>query len=231
MSISRRRFLHVVVSGTVCGMFFTFFKVERTEALPRPPGALIEADFLAFCSRCNRCIDACQPLALHPAGLLDGMVNIGTPVLDVTRCVICMECIRKCPTGALKKIPKEEVDLGTAIIDRDRCLAWQKKKRCKACSKKCPTQAITLKERRYPVLDAGKCNGCGICVRSCSMEPKAVIISYRGARRFERPDIRFARRLENRVGPYEFPPPDFKTWFVNRIETLIDRYGFVEKKL
>ena len=229
MGISRRNFLGFVLGGAASGAFFTFFKVKRAEALPRPPGALTEEAFLSRCSRCSRCIDVCQPLALRPAGIFDGMANLGTPVLDVTRCIICMECIRSCPTGALKKVPKEEVDLGTAVIDQDLCLAWQRKKRCKVCYKACPTKAIELKKRRYPVLVPEKCNGCGICLRKCPTDPKSITVSYKGAKRFDPPEKRFAMRLEDRVGPYEFPPPDFKTWISNRLRTLAEHHGIVNK--
>ena len=229
MSISRRHFLHFFVSSTVSGGLFALFKVKKANALPRPPGALSEKDFLAFCSRCFKCIDACQPLALRPAGILDGIANIGTPVLDVNRCVICMECIRKCPTGALKKVSKKTVDLGTAIIDHNTCLAWQRKKRCKDCYKCCPTHAIILKKKRYPVLDPEKCNGCGICLRRCPTDPKSITLSYEGAKRFNRSQERFLIRLEDHVGPYEFPPPDFTTWFGNRMKTLAEHYGMIKR--
>jgi ferredoxin-type protein NapG len=225
MGISRRNFLHFVVSGAISGGILALFKVKKADALPRPHGAIIEEEFLGFCTRCLECIDVCQPLALRPAGIFDGIANIGTPVMDVTKCIICMECIRACPTDALKKIPKEQVDLGTAVINKDICLAWQKKKRCEVCYKACPTKAFRLEKKRYPVLEPEKCNGCGICVRRCPTAPKSVIVSYKGAKRFAPPKTRFALRLEDRVGPYEFPPPDFKTWFVNRIRTLAEHYG------
>ena len=229
MSISRRSFFQFVVSGTVSGALFTLFKVKRAKALPRPPGAITEEEFLNSCSRCFQCIDVCQPLALRPASIFEGVANLGTPVMDANKCIICMECIRICPTDALKKIPKEEVDIGTAVIDHDICLAWLKKKRCKICYKACPAKAFELKKRRFPVLDPDKCNGCGICVRKCPTEPKSIIISYEGAKRFAPPDDRFALHLENRVDPYEFPPPDFKTWFVNRVRTLAEHYGIAKR--
>jgi ferredoxin-type protein NapF len=231
MTVSRRGFLQFVASGTLAGAVFTAFAFKKAEALPRPPGALTEEEFLRYCSRCSQCIDACQPMALSPAGIFDGVANLGTPVMDVTRCIICMECIRVCPTSALKKVPKEEVDIGTAVIQRDQCLAWQNKKRCKVCYKSCPLKAIELKKKRYPILLVEKCNGCGICLRKCPTAPKSITISYKGAKRFDPPKKRVALRLENHVGPYEFPPPDFNTWFKNRVRTLAEHYGIVERKM
>jgi ferredoxin-type protein NapG len=231
MTISRRGFIQFAASSVLAGAVFSVFKLKRAEALPRPPGALTEEEFLKYCSRCFQCIDVCQPLALSPASLFDGVANLGTPVLDVTRCIICMECIRVCPTGALKKIPKEEVDIGTAVILQDICLAWQKKKRCKVCYKSCPSKAIKLEKRRFPVLLPEKCNGCGICIRKCPTAPKSITLSYEGAKRFDSPKKRIALRLENHVGPYEFPPPNFKTWFVNRVRTLAEHYGIVKRNL
>ncbi|MBN1105881.1 MAG: 4Fe-4S binding protein [Deltaproteobacteria bacterium] len=227
MSLTRRGFLQFVAAAGVSGTVFALFPVGRAGALPRPPGALTEEAFLSLCSRCLQCVDVCQPLALRPAGLFEGVANLGSPVLDVSKCIICMECVRVCPTGALQKIPKKEVDLGTAVILKEICLAWQNKKRCRICYEACPTKAIVLDRKRNPVLISENCNGCGICYRKCPTEPKSVTISYQGAKRFDPPEGRFALRLEDRVGPYEFPPPDFRTWFVNRVRTLAEKYGIL----
>lgn len=227
MALTRRGFIQFVAGAGVSGALFGLFKASRARALPRPPGALTEEAFLSLCSRCLRCVDVCQPLALRPAGFFEGIANIGSPVLDVSKCIICMECIRACPTGALQKIPKEEVDLGTALIHKEICLAWQDKKRCRVCYEACPTKAIVLEKKRKPVLIPDKCNGCGICYRKCPTEPKSISITYEGARRFDLPDKHFALRMEDRVGPYEFPPPDFGTWFFNRVRTLAEKYGIL----
>jgi len=225
MGLSRRALLQILASAAVSGGVLGLTAIGRADNLVRPPGAVAEPDFLALCSRCSRCVDACAPLAIAPAHLGGGLANLGTPVLDTNKCVLCMECIRACPTGALSKIPKSEVFLGTAVIAKDTCLAWLKTRRCRECEKACPLDAVTMQQGRFPEIVADKCNGCGICMRRCPTEPdKAITISPEGAKRTVRPAARFQVALEDRVGPYEIAPPPYSTWFVNRLRKLGELY-------
>jgi ferredoxin-type protein NapG len=225
MSMTRRTALHLLASGLVSGAALGVTAIGRADNLVRPPGAVDEPDFLSLCSRCSRCIDACAPLALATAPISAGLANLGTPVLETNKCILCMECLRACPTGALSKIPKKEVWLGTAVIYKDICLAWRKTSRCKECEKVCPYQAVKMKENRYPEIVAEKCNGCGLCMRRCPTEPKSIIISPEGAKRTHRPPERFLTRIEDRIGPYEAPPDPYSEWFVKRLEKLAGLYG------
>ncbi|MHC1725418.1 MAG: 4Fe-4S dicluster domain-containing protein [Syntrophobacteraceae bacterium] len=229
MILSRRALLQIAAGAAVSGAVLGLTTVGRAQNLVRPPGALDEPDFLASCSRCLRCLDACAPLAIKPASLFDGPANLGTPVLETNKCILCMECVRTCPTGALSKIPKGEIFLGTAVIMKDVCLAWLKTRRCKECEKACKPEAIVMESGRYPVVLAEKCNGCGICMRRCPTEPKSIYISSEGARRTHRQEGRILMAVEDRVGPYEVPPPPFSEWFKNRIEKLAERYSLLKK--
>jgi ferredoxin-type protein NapG len=228
MGISRRDTLHIIISGAVSGIVFALFKVTGAKALPRPPGSLVEKEFLKYCTRCFQCIDICPADALKPASIFDGLSNMGTPVLDVKKCIFCQECIRICPTAAIQKIPKNEIDIGNAVINRDTCLTWTEKRRCKNCYRACKYDAIELEERKYPVIIEEKCTGCGACEQRCPTSPKSVVVSYNKFKRFEAPSKGLALRLEDRVEPYQFPPPDFKTWFVQRIQKLARYYGIIE---
>jgi ferredoxin-type protein NapF len=229
MTISRRALLQLAASAAVSGTVLGLTSVGRAHNLVRPPGALDEPEFLASCSRCLRCLDACAPLAIKPASVFSGFANLGTPVLETNKCILCMECIRACPTLSLSKIPKDEVFLGTAVIIKDVCLAWRKTRRCRECEKACKPEAIVMEEGRYPVVLAEKCNGCGICMRRCPTEPKSIYISPEGARRTQRQGGRLLISLEDRVGPYENPPAAFPQWFGNRLEKLAEQYGFLKK--
>ncbi|MEM5788600.1 MAG: 4Fe-4S dicluster domain-containing protein [Syntrophobacteraceae bacterium] len=229
MILSRRAMLQLAASAAASGAIMGLTAVGRADNLVRPPGALEESQFLASCSRCLRCLDACSPLAIKPASVFSGFANVGTPVLETSKCILCMECIRACPTGALGKIPKGEVFLGTAVIMKDVCLAWLKTRRCKECEKACKLEAVVMKENRYPEILADKCNGCGICMRRCPTEPKSIYISPEGARRTKRQEGRILVSLEDRVGPYDVPPPDFSEWFSNRLEKLAEYYGMSKK--
>lgn len=229
MTLSRRALLQLGVSAAVSGTVLGLTAVGRAHNLVRPPGALDEPDFLASCSRCLRCLDACAPMAIKTAPLFSGFANVGTPVLETNKCILCMECIRTCPTGALSKIPKTEVYLGTAVILKDVCLAWLKTRRCRECEKACKPEAVKMQENRYPVVLAEKCNGCGICMRRCPTEPKSIIISPEGAKRTHRQEGRILTALDDRVGPYDVPPPPFHTWFTNRLQKLAEHYGMLKK--
>ncbi len=228
MKLSRRDVLHIIISGAISGIVFAFFKISGAKALPRPPGSLIENEFLKYCTRCYRCIDVCPADALKPASLFDGITNLGTPVLDWKKCIMCMECVRICPTEAIKKVPEEEIDIGNAVIDPDICLAWQKTRRCTNCYKACKYNAIKLEDRRFPVVIEENCTGCGACEQRCPTNPKSIVVLYEKVKRFDPSENRFALRHENRVGPYDFPPPDFKTWLAGRIEKLAKRYGIMK---
>lgn len=229
MTISRRALLQLAGSAAVSGAVLGLTGVGRAQNLVRPPGALDEIDFLASCSRCLRCLDVCAPMAIKPATVLNGFANIGTPVLETNKCILCMECIRTCPTGALGKIPKTEVYLGTAVILKDVCFAWKKTRRCRECEKACKYKAVIMEKDRFPVIVADKCNGCGICMRRCPTEPKAIYISPEGARRTHRQEGRILTALNDRVGPYEVEPPPFSSWLQTRIQKLAEHYGMLKK--
>ena len=229
MEKTRRKFLQILISAVVSGSVFSLFKVVGAKALPRPPASLVEDDFLKNCARCYQCIDVCPADALHPASIGDGIANLGTPVLDPAKCILCMECVRVCPTRAILKVPKEEIDIGTAVIDPDRCLALLKKKRCKACYKACKLDAIKLKKRRYPVVLEDKCTGCNLCTKRCPTDPPAIVVKYEKAKRYTAPGKHLAMHLENRVAPYEFPPDDFKTWFIKRLKKIAFNHGLIKE--
>ncbi|MDR2820055.1 MAG: 4Fe-4S dicluster domain-containing protein [Desulfovibrio sp.] len=224
MKISRRSLLQFAVGGVAATAVCGAAGISGARDLPRPPGALTEDAFLARCSRCLRCLDVCQPKAILAAHWEDGFRNAGTPVLVAQKCIRCMECIRTCPTGALNKIPKKEVKLGTVVIVKEICLAWRNARRCDLCFRACAMKAVSMKDRRYPVLDASKCDACGVCMRRCP-EQGALVLTAEGAKRYEPRPERLIIRLEDRVGPYEVPPPSYGEWFVNRLRALAQRYG------
>jgi MauM/NapG family ferredoxin protein len=178
MSFSRRDALHILISGAVSTLIFTSFKVSGAKALPRPPGALIEPEFLKYCTRCYQCIDVCPADALHPAGISGGIPNFGTPVLDWKKCIFCMNCIRTCPTGAIKRISRDDIDIGNAIINHDTCLTWSGQSKCDICYNACRYDAIKLENKIYPVVLEDPCTGCGACERKCPTNPKSIVVYY-----------------------------------------------------
>jgi len=174
--------------------------------LIRPPGALSETDFLARCIACGQCMRACPTNVLQPAGLLGGLETAWTPALDMrigtSGCQpSCTACGQVCPTGAIRPIALDEklgrgefaergpVRIGTAFVDRGRCLPWTFARPCIVCQEVCPVSPkAILPERVVEILADGRevvlerprvdpvaCIGCGICERECPVAGEAAI--------------------------------------------------------
>ncbi|HIJ71283.1 MAG TPA: 4Fe-4S binding protein [Planctomycetes bacterium] len=123
--------------------------------LIRPPGALSEAEFLKRCLKCGQCIRICPTNVLQPAGIEFGMEALWTPVLNnrigTSGCQLnCTACSYVCPTAAIRPITLSEklglgefaeagpIRIGTAFVDRSRCLPWAMDKPCIVCQENCP---------------------------------------------------------------------------------------------
>lgn len=150
----------------------------------RPPGALPESAFLAACTRCGACADACPPHAIRLLGADTGLA-VGTPALELalTACTMCadMPCAAACPTDALDVPPAgwRGVRLASLSLDTTRCLPFQDVQ-CGICARICPVgeQALALDEQGRPVLGDG-CTGCGACVQACVTTPSSLTASPR----------------------------------------------------
>ena len=167
-------------------------KRDNTGRLVRPPGAVPEDLFSARCLACGQCMKVCPTNAIQPCTLDDGLPRLSTPKI-VPRIGACEEkchvCGNVCPTEALRKLPYEEkrfAKIGTAVIDKNRCLAWEQNKECLVCDEVCPYHAIdptVLQTARgmfkVPVVDADLCMGCGMCEQRCPIFDTAAIVVYR----------------------------------------------------
>ncbi|MFH0919908.1 MAG: 4Fe-4S dicluster domain-containing protein [Fibrobacterota bacterium] len=160
-------------------------------ALIRPPGSLPESDFLARCARCGACMKSCKTNGLQPCGLEAGLDGLWTPRL-VSRIGGCEEkcnmCGYACPTQAIRALPLEEkrfVKIGTGVIDRSRCIAWEQDRLCLICDEICPYDAIEFRnlenagtKMNRPVVLANKCTGCGLCETRCPIAGRSAIEVY-----------------------------------------------------
>jgi len=160
--------------------------------LIRPPGAIPETGFLSRCIACGNCMKVCPTNALQPCLLSEGFNRLYTPRLAprIGGCDSkCHLCGYACPTGAIRKLPINEkpyAKIGTAVIDRHRCLAWEQNRECLVCDEVCPFNAIeprlvetTTGPFKVPVVNESLCVGCGMCENKCPIFDRAAIEVYR----------------------------------------------------
>ncbi len=177
--------------------------------LIRPPGSLPEKDFLRLCQRCGLCMKVCPTNVINPTLAEAGMAGFWSPHLVMTLgyCeYTCTICGSVCPTGAIRQISVKEkieqpIKIGSAYLDRGRCLPWSGNGPCIVCEEHCPTspKAIYFQKEvvkgpngkgtaiKLPYVDLKKCIGCGICEYKCPVKglPAIRVISAGESRSLE----------------------------------------------
>lgn len=202
VSFSRREFLAGLGGGILLPLLrsTTSLAARPQSVLVRPPGALEEREFLARCVRCGECLQVCITNGLQPAFLESGWAGIFSPYL-VSRLGYCEYncslCGQVCPTGAIENLPlprKQQVRIGLAIFDRNRCLPYAKGIPCMVCEEHCPVpdKAIRFTEVKQhgpngettmvkqPWVVDELCIGCGICENRCPLDGPSAIIVHPG---------------------------------------------------
>ena len=166
--VSRRGVLASLATGLVAVPLLRLgakTKANWSWNVIRPPGALEEEQFLRRCVKCGQCIRICPTNVLQPAGLQGGVESLWTPVLNnrigSSACQLnCVACGSVCPTAAIRPISLDEklgwgefaqagpIRLGTAFVDRSRCLPWAMDRPCIVCQENCPVspKAIFVRE-------------------------------------------------------------------------------------
>lgn len=196
----KRRQILITAAASIAGV--ALFKNEAVSAHPnpkllRPPGST-EDSILSTCLRCGVCMRACPTNIIQPAGPEMGLERLWTPVLnpELGYCEFtCNTCGQVCPSQAIPFLPleqKQQVVIGKAYINENRCLAWSDHKTCMVCEEMCPLaeKAIQLTELdvvdpdgskhtiRVPQVDRSRCIGCGACEFKCPVVGEAAINVY-----------------------------------------------------
>ncbi len=108
----------------------------------------------------------------------------------------CSLCSQVCPTGAIRELKIEEkttIKIGSAWINKNRCIPYALGKPCIVCEEHCPTSPKAIKfvmveaklfdgttaTQKAPVIDNALCIGCGICENKCPVvdEPAIYVTS------------------------------------------------------
>jgi polyferredoxin len=197
LSLSRRSLIASLAAGAILPAFTGTRSIARISnpLLIRPPGALIEDEFLERCIRCGECMKVCIGNALHPAFLEGGIEGMFSPKLVARTgyCEFnCTLCGQVCPTGAIQVLQlseKHNFKIGHAFFDKNRCLPYAKGIPCIVCEEHCPTpekaiqfNTVTMKNDqgkevvvKQPYIIDKLCIGCGICENKCPLPDRAAV--------------------------------------------------------
>ena len=182
-----RRSVLATAAGAVCAGLGTWLGVAgkargegRKPSALRPPGAVPGWLFGQLCIRCGNCIRACPAGIIHARRESDSIGDWLAPevLIEDDYCrEDCNACMQVCPSGAIRRgdlARKEREPIGLAHVDLDRCLLALNRECHTMCAKLCPYEAIYLHkwtwedDRRYPIVQAQKCPGCGACKLACT---------------------------------------------------------------
>jgi ferredoxin len=167
--LSRRQLVTAIVAGTVA---IPVMRLSGTlganwhPGLVRPPGSLDEYRFLSRCIKCGQCMRICPTNVIQPAGIDFGLEALWTPVLNfrigTSGCQHnCIACGNVCPTSAIRPLSGAErmgqgtfaeqgpLRIGTAFVDRGRCLPWAMDRPCIVCQENCPVSPKAIFTRAH----------------------------------------------------------------------------------
>jgi NAD-dependent dihydropyrimidine dehydrogenase PreA subunit len=204
LDLGRRQVITAVVAGAAAVPLLRLGSLARRpdEFLIRPPGGQSEGELLSRCIRCGQCMKVCLTNGIQPVLWEAGLEGLYTPRL-VPRLGYCSYtcnlCGQVCPTGALPYLPlkdKQATVLGTAFINRARCIPYTEGTDCLVCEEHCPVspKAIIFLEQevvnlrgeqvrvKLPVINPDRCNGCGQCEHVCPVAGAAAVRVKRSLR-------------------------------------------------
>jgi polyferredoxin len=191
IDLTRRRLIQAAAAG-VAGLALiktaAVNRVKKGRAI-RPPGAMVEEQFLDRCIRCQECVKICSSTGacLQPSLTESGLEGMWSPI-SIPRegyCEYsCNLCGQVCPTGAIQPLSlaeKQKAKMGMAYFDKSRCIPWYKQEDCLVCEEHCPLadKAIkfdiheargpdgTMRLVKFPYVREDLCIGCGICENKC----------------------------------------------------------------
>ena len=163
MDAARRQFLR---GGFLTGQGRA--QIDRLEN-PLGPSPPWHQDRLKteICSACEHpCVTACEAdiIRLHPTG--HRLASLPYLCFDEGGCTFCGACVAACPMDLGEERKNAQVRIGTAVLQRAACLAWEGVV-CMSCKFACTPRAIQTDDRNRPSICKDTCTGCGMCVTVC----------------------------------------------------------------
>jgi ferredoxin len=158
--LTRRAMLGSVVVGAAAA--FTTPLASASQNRPvRPPGSVLEDQFLDLCIRCEQCLKVCPGPVLQAAGLEHGLEALWTPVAVFPHAGChqdCNFCTQVCPTGAIRPLSladKRRFVMGLAVVDTRTCLPHRGERDCQLCFDECNAAGYRAIEMRPIKLATG----------------------------------------------------------------------------
>ena len=159
---------------------------ERTVPIV-PAGAGSLQRFRTHCTGCQLCVSQCPNDVLRPS---TDLMHLMQPVMSYERGWCrpeCTACSDVCPTGAIRKLLKEEKAVtkkGQAYWVSQNCIVTANGIPCGNCARHCPAMAIEMVPKRgdetgkllIPSINESKCVGCGACEYVCPARPLSAIV-------------------------------------------------------
>ena len=151
-----------------------------------PPGAQSLRNMAAHCTACQLCVSVCPSGVLRPSTKLETLMQ---PEASYERGYCrpeCTKCSEVCPVGAILKITtadKSAIQIGHAVWIKENCVPLTDGVDCGNCARHCPAGAILMvpsdpdmeDSPRIPVVNTGRCIGCGACENLCPARPFSAI--------------------------------------------------------
>ncbi|MCL1145173.1 ferredoxin-type protein NapF [Shewanella marinintestina] len=138
------------------------FSRNKNDAI-RLPWVKSSVEFTDLCTRCDKCIEACETQIIIKGGG-------GFPQIDfsIDECTFCQKCVDVCKEPLFEDLNNVPWQI-TANI-QEKCMAYQGIW-CQSCKDACDTSAISftlsIGKAPLPNIDKDACTGCGACVAPC----------------------------------------------------------------